>query len=229
MKMVTLISAALVAVLVTQPAQAQLATFDASNFAQALHTARNTLAQIEQAKRIYEAANQITDISSVASLLNNPELRGALPKEITLIGDDFAQMAQVGKRAEALFQQGNYQSGGSASQVVSALVKLGRRAARDRAIAEQAMDFGRARADGLTALNRRLASAATSKEATDLSARASIEVAAGVNETNRLIALQIQQQAEREQLAAEASAQRVRDNKEQGDRARVALFGSTGE
>lgn len=229
MKTFGIVCVALMSTMAAQPARAQWAVIDSANLAQALNTARNTLAQIEEAKRMYDSVNQLTDISSVASVLNSSALRGALPPELRNISDDISQMGAIGQRAQALFQQGNYSSGGPGSALISALATLGKRAARDRAIAEQALDNGTARADGLNALASRLGTASTGKEAADLSARASIETASAVNETNRLLALQMQQQAEREQNMAEDAAQRARDNKAQGAALRTILYGSSGQ
>src|SRR3546814_15158003 len=61
------------------PAQAQMAVVDVRPVAQALQTARNTLPQLQEAQRLYQSMNSLSNIRGAATLLVRPLLRDALP------------------------------------------------------------------------------------------------------------------------------------------------------
>src|SRR3546814_14621032 len=57
------------------PAQAQMAVVDVRAVAQALQTARNTLAQLQEAQRLYQSMNSLSNMRGVAHLLDRSERR----------------------------------------------------------------------------------------------------------------------------------------------------------
>src|SRR3546814_20382621 len=72
------------------PAQAQMAVVDVRAVAQALQTARNTLAQLQEEQRPYPSMKSLSTISGVAQQLDRPSLsyrppRGELGRET--VGD----------------------------------------------------------------------------------------------------------------------------------------------
>lgn len=224
-----LMMAAAGAAAISAPAAAQLAVVDSSNLAQALATARNTLtaiakaeAQIAEQQRLFEAVNGITDIQEAARALDNPLLRGARPEGMTgpagYLGTAPGELGALGAAAQSIFAASNFRTG--AADADQALELLGRTAARDQAIAQNGLELAQARAEGLGQLTARLGAATTQRERDELGARAAIETAAAVNETNRLLALEAQRRAEGERKAAEGSAAMIRARNEAWDRYR---------
>ena len=210
-----MLSAAVVAVLVAGPVQAQMAVLDNSNLAQAINTARNTLKQIEkaqeqidQAKRLYDSANGVTDIDSGLKVLDNPMLRGGLPSGVTdgaaYVSDSYSDLGDVGRRAEGIYGASDFRSGVRSAD--GALDVLGRRASRDQAIGEDALERAQVRGEGLGQMTDRLATATTQREVDEIGARGAIETAAAVNEQNRLTAIEMQREADERRRAVEAEA-----------------------
>ena len=101
---------------VAAPAQAQVAVIDARAVAQALQTARNTLSQLQEAQRLYQAMNSLSNIRSVANVLDQPILRDALPdgmnSSLDLLSGDLRDLGAIGSRAESILSNGNYSLSG---------------------------------------------------------------------------------------------------------------------
>lgn len=218
---------------VSVPAHAQLAVIDAGNLAEAVNTARNTLdtldearKQVEEAQRLYDSVNGITDIGDVATLLDVDGMRGGLPdgfQDATdYVGDPRAIQGVLGARVEEVFGSYDFGIDGRASE---AFEEAGYAAARDVAISENSMDRAIARAEGIQELGQRLNTASTAKEVDAVNARASIESAAAINETNRLLALEAQREAQSAAAWRAAEARRSRENTENLERAADDIFG----
>ena len=190
------------------PASAQMAVIDSSNLAKAMETARNTLDQIEEAKRLYDSANRITDVSSVANVLNNDLVKRGLPSDVLntadLVTADLSELGSIGDRANDILS-GRGLTTGNASSLLYSAEKL---AARNQAIAEVQMDVAKQTSDGLDELKDRLRTAETSKETADLNARATLEVAQLLNRSNQMQALRDAQLAEERLAVAEKKKQR---------------------
>ena len=196
-------AAALLLVGACAPASAQMAVIDGSNLAKAIETARNTLRQIEEAQRLYDSANKITNVSSIANVLNNDLVKRGLPSDVRntadLVTADLSELGSIGDRANSILR-GRGLTTGSATGLLNSVETL---AARNQAIAEVQMDVAKQTSDGLDELKGRLRTAATSKETADLNARATLEVAQLVNRANQMQALRDAQNAERELAAAQ--------------------------
>jgi type IV secretion system protein VirB5 len=208
------------------PASAQLVVIDKTNLVQALNTARNTLQaaqkaaqQVEEARRMYDAVNHVTDIGSVAAILNDPKVQRGLPPEIAASlrsgRNDFSQMGELGARARAIYGARDFSSGTSAvdGALGSATEMLGRGAARDAATAQNALEVAEQRGRGLGQLSSRLSSADNAMDVQAINARAAIEAAAAANQTNQLLAAQAARDAELDArnaatMAAESRARR---------------------
>ena len=103
-RMIAMLSGVLALTLgVPAPAHAQLAVIDSSNLVQALNTARNTLQQIQQAQQLYTALNNVSNIGSVAGILNSPVLKSALPEgmqsTVQLVSADLSELGAIGTQA----------------------------------------------------------------------------------------------------------------------------------
>jgi hypothetical protein len=185
------------------PVSAQLAVVDGANLARAIETARNTLRQIEEAQRLYDSANKITNVSSIANVLNNDLVKRGLPSDVQntadLVTADLSELGSIGDRANSILQ-GRGWTTGNAKDLLNSVETL---AARNQAIAEVQMDVAKQTSDGLDELKDRLSTAATSKETADLNARATLEVAQLVNRANQMQALRDAQTAARELAIAE--------------------------
>lgn len=221
------------AVAASAPAQAQWAVIDSSNLAQAINTARNTLAtldeakkQVQEAQRLYDAANGLTDIESIASDLGNEVMRGGLPDGMEsaadYVGDPRAIRGILGSRVEEVYSSYDFSTGGASSE---AFEDAGYAAARDVAVADDSMERSIRRAEGIQELGERLNTASTAKEVGAVSARASIESAAAINETNRMMALEAQRKAQASAAWRASEARRSRENKENWDQAGEDIFG----
>src|SRR3546814_1874796 len=79
-----------------------MAVVDVRAVAQALQTARNTLAQLQEAQRLYQSMNSLSNIRGVANLLDRPILRDALPggvnNSLDLLSSDLRDLGAIGTR-----------------------------------------------------------------------------------------------------------------------------------
>lgn len=208
-----IVSAALIAAVTlgfTAPASAQMAVIDAKSVAQALQTARNTLRQIEQAQQLYSSLNDISQIRSVANVLDQPMLQNVLPEGIqssaALLSGDLRDLGAIGNRAESILGNGDFSLSGLDYQLGDAQGILNRAAqagARDQAYGEYMLEGVEATSDGLRELNTGLASVTTLRQSQDIATRAAIENAAV---TNRLLQMQTLDHTARSAAAVKSSA-----------------------
>lgn len=196
--------------LAATPAAAQLSVIDSSNLAKAIETARNTLKQIEEAQRLYDSANRITDVGSIASVLNSDIVRTGLPSDIQdslqLASSDLSELGSVGDRAQDILSS----KGLDFRDVDGLLASAEGLAARDQAIAEVQLQAAAQTSDGIKELKERLNSAGTSKEVADLQARATLEAVQLMNQANQRQALKDAQLAA-DRLAAAERNKRISD------------------
>lgn len=154
------------------PAMAQLAVVDSSNLAQAISTARNTLKQIEEAQKLYESVNQVTDIASAAQVLNSDLMQRGLPSgvrdSVQLASTNLSELGSIGDRARQMLDARNLS--GAINGADGALGSAAQLAARDAAMAEASLSAGDQTAEGISQLKARLATSASAKETADLQA-----------------------------------------------------------
>lgn len=198
--------------LAATPASAQLAVIDSSNLAKAIETARNTLKQIEEAQRLYDSANRITDVGSIASVLNSDTLRNDLPSDIQdslqLASSDLSELGSVGERAQAILSS----KGLDFNDADGLLASAQGLAARDQAIAEVQLEAAAQTSESIKELKERLNSADTSKEVADLQARATLEAVQLMNQANQRQALKDAQLAADRLASAEKNKRRREAN-----------------
>lgn len=212
-----IIKAALIASLMTgtmvgisSPAQAQMAVVDVRAIAQAVQTARNTVQQLQEAKKMYQTLNSISNIRNVSQLLNNPLLQEALPQDMRdssmLISSDLRQLGAIGDRAEAILSSRNLDLSGLDGRLGDAqgiLRTVSNAQARDQALGERMMEATEATGEGLAQLNNSLAASTSLRQSQDIAARAAIENAAV---SNRMLQIMSQQQAAGAQSSVNSSA-----------------------
>ncbi|CAN7646390.1 type IV secretion system protein [Phenylobacterium sp. LjRoot225] len=211
------------------PAQAMVVTDPGAyvRMLQQLNQARAQLvelkSQVAQGKQLYDGFNKLTQINSIASVLNNPALRQYLPAEVRdttrLLNGSLSDLGSIGTRATSIRSANRLftpvTTGLSASQQYyqDTLEKSGDLAARDIALGESAFKTAAERQAGLDELRQRLSSATTAKEVMDLQTRIAAEQALINNDQMQLQGLAMMQEAERrmaEQRDREQTAMRNR-------------------
>lgn len=163
--------------------------------------------QLNQGKQLYDDFNKLTNVNSIADVLNNPALRQYLPPEVRdtsrLLNGSLSDLGSIGARATAIRNANRLftpaTSGLSASEQYyqDALVKSGDHAARDIALGESAYTTASQRQAGLDELRLQLNKASTAKEVMDLQARIAAEQALINNDQMQLQGLTMMQDAER--------------------------------
>lgn len=208
------------------PANAQMMVFDQDAFlrmADQLRTAADQLnelkTQVAQGKQLYDDFNKLTNVNSLADVLNTPALRRYLPAEVQdtsrLLSGTLSDLGSIGTRASSIRDANRLftpvTSGLSTVEQYyqDSLVKSGDRAARDIALGESAYRTAAQRQAGLEELRMALSNARTAKEVMDLQARIDAEQALIANDQMQLQGLAMMQDAERrlaEQRDREARA-----------------------
>lgn len=176
---------------------------------------------IDQGKQLYGSMTGLTNVNSIAGVLNNPTLRRYLPAEAQdtgkLLDGTLNDLGSIGTRATSirdanrLFTPATEGLSEAERYYQGALVKSGDRAARDVALGESAYRAAGQRQAGLDQLRLALNSASTPKEVMDLQARIAAEQAMINNDQMQLQGLAMMQDAEKrlaEQRDREATASR---------------------
>lgn len=222
-----LMAAAALAALAASPAAAQgIPVYDASGFAQAIATVKNTLSMIEQGKQqiseaqaLFGSLNKLTDVNGIATSLTQDAVRRWLPPEVrdiaVLMNQGPDGLGAIGERATAIRDVGRISLPVLASSAAPAawdargrLDTIGDEAARDAALAETAYNVTRQRTDGLEDLRGALDGATDAKEVLDIQARIGVENAHIQNDAMQLQALAMRQAAG-ERLRAQQESERI--------------------
>lgn len=224
MKRKTLAALACASALVglASPAHAQLAVIDSASLAKQVEMVKNSVTQIQklteqvqEAQRLYDSVNNITDVGDIASALNSDAIRKGLPSDlqgaVKLTSTNLSELGSIGDRAKSLLSSNGLSEGlDGATEVLKSAANF---AARDQAVAEYGLEVADKTDEGLSQLKQRLSTAATAKETADLQARATLEVAQLLNQANQRAALKdAQLQATRlKGLAEDAERRRAAD------------------
>ncbi|MFV1601501.1 MULTISPECIES: type IV secretion system protein [unclassified Phaeobacter] len=205
MKIHSALSAAIIAL--TQPALAGgVPVIDATQIANAKQQFAQEIAQmakeLEEAKRLYDAVNGITDMADIASALNDPKVRELLGPEALEIAslldveaDSLGDLS--GKANQYLDHTRVNQADISAEDFYrQELDRIGAQSARDAAIGDRIVQSADDRLAGLERLRQAIGVAATQKEIDALSARLQVETAMLQNDTNRIQGLTMLQSAQ---------------------------------
>lgn len=222
-----LMAAAALAVLAASPAAAQgIPVYDATGFAQALATVKNTLSMIEQGKQqisqaqsLFQSLNKLTDVNNIARSLSEDAVRRWLPPEVrdvaVLMREGPEGLGSLGQRAIEIRNVGRINLPDLAASALPStrdargrLDSNGDKAARDAALAEAAYDVTTKRTTGLEELRNALNGASDAKEVMDIQARISVENAHIQNDAMQLNALAMRQSAE-ERLRSQQDSERI--------------------
>ncbi|WP_454887803.1 type IV secretion system protein [Sphingomonas oryzagri] len=208
------------------PASAQgIPVYDGQSYLQLvaqLTNAGKQLTQLEQTysqlQSTYNSFSKITNVASVASLLNNSAVRNLLPPEVssmaTLLSGNPSSTGAIGTLAKQFQQQYALPaSSGSTSAdgaYASYLNAVNGGAANMMALGSNTLAIGNQRTTGLTDLQNQISSAKDPKDAMDLNVRATVENAQATNDLIKLQAIQLSQQAQSDLLLKQYWASRSR-------------------
>lgn len=154
--------------------------------------------QIEQAEQLHGSLNKITDMGDVASLLNRPEIRNALPDNFASVN----QLLQGGASGQLGEKAANNSADNSLYQTPAEdfysqeLTRVQKRNAGQISLGEQIYDIATKRMDGLEQLRKQISSASQAKDIADLQARIQTETAFLQTDFLRMQGLQMIQQAQ---------------------------------
>ncbi len=204
---------------------------DATSLIQHIQQVQELQAQLQQAKELYDLTtnlhdsfNQITNVSQLAGLLNNPQFQQYLPQEYSQYASAVSGLLQG--NVQGFAEQYDYytREGASAANDFYNQELLRRRAEtyQDMAVGEVVYDQASQRLEQLNQLKDSLASATTPKEVMDLQARLQAESAILSNEILRLQGLAMIQEA-RTRVDEQREDERIQ---EMNDQIRAALGGS---
>ena len=218
MKKVILALSAAMVISTPLPALAQgMPVHDSANLLQQINAVRQALqivaqgkAQIAEAQKLYQDLNKLTDIPRLAQQLQTDALRQLDTSTGSLKGFGTGNLDVVGAargKADAVYRGLLAQLGvGGSDQSRAAFDLNARNIGIQSGLADNIGSSVTTRAQGLEQLRSRLASAGTSKEVADLTARLQLESAAMQNDQLRLQAIALQQQADDRARAATADA-----------------------
>ena len=154
--------------------------------------------QIAQAEQLHQSLNKLTKMADVASLLNQPEIRKALPQdfgaiESLLSGNGSGAFGDSASK----FLEGNSTYQTSANDFYAQeLARVQNRNAGQMSLGQQIYDAATKRIDGIDQLRQQISSASDAKDIADLQARIQAESAFLQTDLLRMQGLQMVQQAQ---------------------------------
>ncbi len=170
--------------------------------------------QIEQAQQLYGSLNKLTDMADVASVLNDPAIRKALPSDFAAIeGLLKGEGTGVFKDSASKFLEGNSTYRTDADDFYAKeLARVQNKNAGQMSLGQQIYDAATKRIDGIDQLREKISTASDAKETADLQARLQAEQAFLQTDVLRMEGLRMVQQAQNqvdEQRKAEDWRQRM--------------------
>lgn len=214
-------------------ASAQTIVFDPTNHAQILNEVQNGIkqlramqSQLQEAQRLYQAANSISGIGDIAQILNSSSVREHVPQDLKDVmkvvqGGTVDDLGELSRRIDVIKKTYGLEDAGSGTPGVgdadryyrTALGTSGDRAARDMALGEGVYSSASDRLAGLQHLQRAVGTAETASQKMDLQNRIQAESAMIQNEVLRLQGLAMVQAAE-DRLAEQQSRERAASRSE---------------
>ncbi|ARO34375.1 type IV secretion system protein VirB5 (plasmid) [Rhizobium sp. NXC14] len=154
--------------------------------------------QLQQAQQLYGSLNKITNMADVASLLNDPSIRKALPQDFNAIEALFKGTGSgVFGSSASKFLQDNSSYHTEANDFYSQeLSRLQKQNAGQMSLGQQIYDAATKRIEGIDELRQKISGAADAKDIADLQARLQAESAFLQSDVLRMQALQMVQQAQ---------------------------------
>ncbi|MFV1761484.1 type IV secretion system protein [Phaeobacter sp. A90a-4k] len=195
------------AMALTQPAFAGgVPVIDATAIANAKAEFAQEIAQmvkeLDEAKRLYDAVNGLTDMADIASALNDPKVRELLGPEAMQIASsldvDLDDLGDLTSSAQDYLDHTKVTSADVSADdfYQQELERIGAQSARDAAIGDRIVKAADDRLAGLESLRQAIGGASTQKEIDALTARLQVESAMLQNDTNRIQGLAMLQEAQ---------------------------------
>ncbi|WP_085027825.1 P-type DNA transfer protein VirB5 [Ensifer aridi] len=154
--------------------------------------------QIEQAQQLYGSLNKLTDMADVASILNDPAIRKALPAEFNAIEGLFkGDGSGVFGHSASKFLEGNSTYRTNANDFYAQeLSRAQNKNAGQMSLGQQIYDAATKRIDGIDQLREKISTASDAKDIADLQARLQAETAFLQTDLLRMEGLRMVQQAQ---------------------------------
>jgi type IV secretion system protein VirB5 len=170
--------------------------------------------QITQAEQLFGSLNKLTNMADVASLLNQPEIRKALPQDFaaieSLLGGNGS--GAFGDAASKFLESNSTYQSSANDFYAQELARVQNRNAGQMSLGQQIYDAATKRIDGIDQLRQQISSASDAKDIADLQARMQAESAFLQTDLLRMQGLQMVQQAQaqvEEQRKAEDWRKRI--------------------
>ncbi|WP_018391656.1 P-type DNA transfer protein VirB5 [Ancylobacter sp. FA202] len=165
--------------------------------------------QLAQGQALFDSMNGVTNMSNVAGLLNDPEIRNALPGNFSeveglLQGNGSGAFGSSAQRH--LDSNSSYQTNAN-DFYAQELAKVQKQNAGQLSLGEQMYEAATKRVDGLEELRKQISKSSDAKEVAALSARIQSESALLQTDTLRMQALKMVQDAQ-----IKVDEQRAREN-----------------
>ncbi|MBP1876649.1 type IV secretion system protein VirB5 [Ensifer adhaerens] len=155
-------------------------------------------AQLDQAQQLYGSLNKLTDMADIATVLNDPAIRKALPQNFTAIEGllkGATADAYGGSATKFLNDNSLYQTNAN-DFYASELARTQTRNAGQMSLGQHIYDAATKRIGGIDQLRERISQAGSAKEIADLQARLLAETAFLETDALRMQALRMIQQAQ---------------------------------
>lgn len=154
--------------------------------------------QLQQAQQLYGSLNKLTNMADVASLLNDPAIRKALPGDFSAVESLLrgAGSGTLGDAASKFLTDNSTYKTSANDFYAQELSRLQNKNAGQMSLGQQIYDTATKRIDGIDQLRRQISSASDAKDIADLQARLQAETAFLQTDMLRMQALQMVQQAE---------------------------------
>ena len=215
-------------------AHAQMAVFDSANYAKLLQETQTALNQLQQLEKqvaqgeqlvtnggqLLTSLNQISNVNTLATVLEQPTLRGFLPDANTYVtasssGGNLTTLGVIGQAAQVVRTAYQLYSAPSGSAYAS-LNTSGNQAALTLATGQAVVQAGATRLTGLQQLQTSIDAAPNARAVAEIEARLVAEQAMIANDQMRIQGLSMTQAAQTQLLnqqnaekAAQASQTRL--------------------
>ncbi|WP_025091681.1 P-type DNA transfer protein VirB5 [Brucella intermedia] len=154
--------------------------------------------QISQAEQLFGSMNKLTDMADVASLLNQPEIRKALPQDFAAVESLLSGNGSgaFGDAASKFLESNSTYQSLANDFYAQELERIQKRNAGQMSLGQQIYDTATKRIDGIDQLRQQISSASDAKDIADLQARIQAESAFLQTDLLRMQGLQMVQQAQ---------------------------------
>ena len=154
--------------------------------------------QLQQAQQLYGSLNKLTNMADVASLLNDPAIRKALPGDFSAVESLLkgSGSGAIGDAASKFLTDNSTYKTSANDFYAQELSRLQNKNAGQMSLGQQIYDAATKRIDGIDQLRRQISSASDAKDIADLQARLQAETAFLQTDMLRMQGLQMMQQAE---------------------------------